>query len=148
VVQKAAAIFHPGSASDVASCIKVLEHFQTPFAIRSGGHQTAKGAAAIKDGVLVSLDRLNSISYDTNTETVSFGPGNRWFAVYKHLEQYGRGVTGGHIGVVGSGGQITGGESTCPTFAGGALMTRRPEKRRNFPLHPPPGLLLRQRQEL
>ncbi|KAI8192153.1 hypothetical protein K4K51_006519 [Colletotrichum sp. SAR 10_75] len=29
--------------------------------------------------------------------------------VYKHLEQYDRAVTGGHIGVVGCGGQITGG---------------------------------------
>jgi len=93
----------------VATTIKVLECFQVPFAVRSGGHQAAHGAAAIRDGILISLDRLNDISYSTDNEMVSFGPGNRWLAVYRHLDQYDRGVTGGHIGLVGTGGQITGG---------------------------------------
>ncbi|CAI6099149.1 unnamed protein product [Clonostachys chloroleuca] len=109
VVQEAAAIFHPSSAGEVAAAIRVFEHFQTPFAIRSGGHQTARGAAAIKDGVLVSLDRLNSIAYSEDDQIIRFGPGNRWISVYEHLHKYGRGVTGGHIGIVGTGGHITGG---------------------------------------
>ncbi|CAN9290498.1 unnamed protein product [Alternaria alternata] len=115
VAERAASIVHPASAEEVATTIKVLECFQVPFAVRSGGHQAAHGAAAIRDGILISLDRLNDISYSTDNEMVSFGPGNRWLAVYRHLDQYDRGVTGGHIGLVGTGGQITGG-GTSPFF--------------------------------
>ncbi|KAF4427268.1 Bifunctional solanapyrone synthase [Colletotrichum fructicola] len=109
VVQEPRCIFHPTSADDVATCIKVLEHFKVPFAIRSGGHQTAKGASTITNGVLVSLDRLRSISYNTDEEIVRLRPGNRWYAIYKYLQPYGKAVTVGHIGVVGCGGQISGG---------------------------------------
>ncbi|OAL54053.1 FAD-binding domain-containing protein [Pyrenochaeta sp. DS3sAY3a] len=114
-VERAASIVHPASAEEVATTIKVLECFQVPFAVRSGGHQTAHGAAAIKDGILISLDRLHAISYNADNEIVSFGPGNRWLSVYRHLDIYNRGVTGGHIGLVGTGGQITGG-GTSPFF--------------------------------
>ncbi|KAK4107070.1 FAD-binding domain-containing protein [Canariomyces notabilis] len=81
-----------------------------PFAIRSGGHSPNRGDASIDDaGVLLSLHRLNHITYDAGTKLASTGPGARWDEVYTELDKYNVTVVGGRVMSVGVGGLALGG---------------------------------------
>jgi FAD/FMN-containing dehydrogenase len=59
--------------------------------------------------VAISLVRLNSVVYNSKSNTVALGPGQAWDRVYKELEEYGVNVLGGRIVGVGVGGFVLGG---------------------------------------
>ncbi|KAH7072187.1 hypothetical protein BKA63DRAFT_544548 [Paraphoma chrysanthemicola] len=100
----------PQSTEDVAVVIRVLNSFNSvAFAIRSGGHNTNKGFADIKDGVTIDLSAMNKILLNRADNTVSVGPGARWQSVYDALDPYSISVQGGRNGHVGVGGFLLGG---------------------------------------
>ncbi|KAJ3038053.1 hypothetical protein HDV00_001013 [Rhizophlyctis rosea] len=98
---------HPSSAQDVAKIITLTSANNTPFAVRAGSHNTNPGAAGTT-GVLILLDRLNTITVLDNTK-VEVGPGARWGEVYAALDKVGLGVVGGREGGVGVGGLLLAG---------------------------------------
>ncbi|KAF2840459.1 FAD binding domain-containing protein [Patellaria atrata CBS 101060] len=107
--QKPKCIIFPDSAREVAAIVKSLALYNESFAIKSGGHSPNVGFSSITGGPLISLKKLNQVTYNSATQTVKIGPGNRWENVSDAL--YGTGVTvvGGRIGNVGVGGYMLGG---------------------------------------
>ncbi|KAK6215394.1 mitomycin radical oxidase [Colletotrichum tabaci] len=104
----ASAVFVPETTDQVASVVKILEFFQTQFAVRGLGYTSHPKMASIENGVLVALENMTDLSLSPSKEVVSLGPGNSWGRVYEALEREGRAVTGGELGVVGVAGLLTG----------------------------------------
>ncbi|PHH68453.1 hypothetical protein CDD80_7499 [Ophiocordyceps camponoti-rufipedis] len=109
---KPACIVRPENASQVQTVVRLLSRRRVPFAIRSGGHNPAPGAASIKDGVLLDLSRLDDLVYESGNKTVTVGTGNKWTAVYSLLDQHDVTVVGGRILDVGVGGLLLGSKSS------------------------------------
>jgi FAD/FMN-containing dehydrogenase len=102
-------IVQPESAADVAAAVTAIVATEgLNFAIRSGGH-VMWGASNIDNGVTIDLGRLNTTTYNKETNVVSIGPGCRWADVYAVIEPQGVVVSGGRDGDVGVGGLMTGG---------------------------------------
>lgn len=88
--------------------LKILTFFDSPFAVRSGGHQVAPGFSNIDNGVLLDMSKMDEITYIKGQKTVVIGTGALWGAVYEKLEPYGVTVVGGRVSGVGVGGLILG----------------------------------------
>jgi hypothetical protein len=107
----ATCIITPESAQDVSLIFQILDILQTKFAVRSGGHNINPGFSSIGNGgVLISLEKLNTLALSPDGKVVTAGPGNRWQDVYRFLEPYNRTVLGGRTIVVGVGGYLLGGK--------------------------------------
>ncbi|KAH7133886.1 hypothetical protein EDB81DRAFT_887696 [Dactylonectria macrodidyma] len=104
----ASTIFSPNSASEVAKGLRVIEFFNTPFAIRSGGHAPYPDWASSTGGTLISLENLNQVVLEKNKKSVKIGAGCRWGQVYKELDKGNLAVAGGRYADVGCGGLLTG----------------------------------------
>ncbi|KJZ71633.1 hypothetical protein HIM_08945 [Hirsutella minnesotensis 3608] len=105
-----ACVIQAKSAHDVATALKIVTHFQVPFAIRSAGHSPNPGWSSIsQSGILIDLSLLNAVTISADKETVSLGPGGHWGQVYEALDPYGISVIGGRIPQVGVGGLMLGG---------------------------------------
>lgn len=105
-----ACVFAPSSAEQMSYAVKALKELNTPFAIRGGGHMPINDTANIdSSGVLISSSGLSQLKLSDDKSTLEVGPGNRWAAVYKHLEPHQLTIVGGRMGVVGVPGFILGG---------------------------------------
>lgn len=101
-------IAQPKTVSDLQKIVTTLTVGNIPFAIRSGGHSPNPFDANIDTGVLISMDQFNTVTYDAAKGTASFGPGNRWQAVYDVLDPHNVTVVGGRVLDVGVGGLMVG----------------------------------------
>lgn len=106
--QHPSCIARPTLTAEIASLVSFLVNNDVPFAIRSGGHSPNPFDANIDAGLLISLDNLDSVSYDAGTGIASVGTGARWDAVYTELDKYNRTMVGGRVMDVGVGGLILG----------------------------------------
>ncbi|AEO70940.1 uncharacterized protein THITE_114425 [Thermothielavioides terrestris NRRL 8126] len=80
------------------------------FSIRSGGHSPNPTWSSIgSDGILVDLQKLNSVTVSGNGSVASVGSGARWGDVYSVLDSHGTSVIGAKDRTVGVGGSILGG---------------------------------------
>ena len=96
----------PGSAAQVAACVRWADEHDVPFAVRSGGHSFA-GQSSSK-GLLIDLRRLSGISPSGDKARV--GAGARLGAVYAALWAAGhRTIPGGTAPTVGVAGLTLGG---------------------------------------
>ncbi|KAI9739477.1 MAG: hypothetical protein M1818_005165 [Claussenomyces sp. TS43310] len=102
-------VFEPRKAKDVAGAIKALQTSGTKFAVRGGGHMPNPGAAAISDGVLISMTQINEMRLTEGRKVAQLGPGLRWGAVYDWISQYDLAVVGGRYDPVGVPGLLLGG---------------------------------------
>jgi len=93
----------------VSKAVKVLTFFDTSFAIRSGGHTPFQGSSSIDGGVLIALDKFNTVSLSKAMSIASIGVGNRWGTVYEQLRPYDLAAVGGRVPPVGVGGLTLGG---------------------------------------
>ncbi|TVY80674.1 Bifunctional solanapyrone synthase [Lachnellula suecica] len=98
----------PASTSDLSHLITTLVGNNVPFAIRSGGHSPNPFDSNIDTGVLISMDKFNTVTYDAVHSLASFGPGARWDAVYTALDPYNVSLVGGRVMDVGVGGLTLG----------------------------------------
>lgn len=111
-----ACIIRVQNPQDVAKALQIIQEFQVPFSIRSGGHSPNPGWSSIEDpGILIDLSALNTIAVSEDKTTASIGPGQRWGSVYESLDPYGVNVIGGRIPSVGVGGLLLGGEFVSHT---------------------------------
>ncbi|KAJ9194128.1 putative FAD dependent oxidoreductase [Paecilomyces variotii] len=102
-------ILAPSSAAEVADIISALHSTDDLFAVKSGGHMPNNGFASIQNGILISMQNLDQVVYDAETETAVVGPGLSWEDAQKGLDGTGRTLVGGRLGGVGVGGYMLGG---------------------------------------
>jgi hypothetical protein len=81
-------ILYPEDAVDVGKTIQRLakSDVDVPFAVKIGGHNQNVGFSSVKDGVLISLSRMNYIDISTDLCAVEIGPGARWGQVQDALD--------------------------------------------------------------
>ena len=96
-------VFMPESPNDVSRAVKIFAKNNCPFAIRGSGHSAIRGAANIDDGILISMKRINDITFSADKKTVTVGMGNNWGAAYAAVEKEGKMVVGGRFAPVGLG---------------------------------------------
>ncbi|TGZ78179.1 FAD-binding domain-containing protein [Ascodesmis nigricans] len=104
-----ACIFHPHSALNVAKALKILRRHKTPFAVKGGGHMPGGASNIGPEGVLISMEKLDSVEWGDTDEVLKVGAGNRWGPVYKKASEKGRVVVGGRRADVGVVGLVIGG---------------------------------------
>lgn len=108
----AAGYLKPQNNVEVALSLKIVTYTQSPFVIRSAGHNANPGFSSIGEtGIVLDLGALNTISLSPDRKIVSLGPGATWDSVYEELEKHELTVVGGRVPGVGVGGLITGGIS-------------------------------------
>lgn len=132
-----ACIFEPNSAELMGLAVKTLVAYNTPFALKGGGHLAIAGSSkrhrnstilfhhtntyvqAFTDvtlvdninstGVLLTGNNLAQIELSEDQSLVAVGPGNTWGDVLLYLEDYDLAVVGGRMSIVGVPGLLTGG---------------------------------------
>jgi FAD/FMN-containing dehydrogenase len=102
-------VFRPSNAEDVSAGLSVVRKYNSPFAVRSGGHMPVPGAASTYSGVLFAMTNINTKNLINDNKIAQIGPGQAWTGVYTWLSQYGLGVAGGRYAPVGVGGFLLGG---------------------------------------
>ncbi|KAL4966563.1 FAD-binding oxidoreductase [Aspergillus stella-maris] len=102
-------ILEPETSDHVAQALKLLTEADLPFAVRGGGHMPVTGAANIDRGVLISLERMQTMELVNDGAVAQVGPGLRWDAVFEWISTYGLAVVGGRYGPVGVPGFLLGG---------------------------------------
>ncbi|KAJ4387626.1 hypothetical protein N0V93_008223 [Gnomoniopsis smithogilvyi] len=108
--EEPACIIKAQTAQDVSKALQIVQDFQIPFTIRSGGHSPNPGWSSIMSpGILIDLSALDEIIVSEDRATVSVGSGKRWGTVYDVLDPHGVSVIGGRIPNVGVGGLLLGG---------------------------------------
>ncbi|KAI1815958.1 FAD-binding domain-containing protein [Poronia punctata] len=110
--QRAECFVLPRTSHEVSAVLEILAtgacQSDGEIAVRSGGHSST-GSSSTINGITVDLTRLNSTSYDRESNIASVGPGGRWQDVYAELVPHGVTVAGGRDGDVGVGGFLLGG---------------------------------------
>jgi FAD/FMN-containing dehydrogenase len=89
--------------------VLVAKFMTCPFAVKSGGHATFRGASNIQDGITIDLNKLNMIQVSNDKKTTRVGAGNRWIDVYSALAPRNLSVVGGRVSDIGVGGLTLGG---------------------------------------
>lgn len=107
-------IFVPRNPAEVSTALKIVTFFNSPFAVRSGGHQVAPGFANVDNGVLFDMSGFNEITYTRGQNTAVVGTGAVWGSVYEELEKYGVTAVGGRVPGIGVGGLILGSMHPAP----------------------------------
>jgi FAD/FMN-containing dehydrogenase len=97
------------SAKSISTVLKVAQLSQCPFAVKGGGHAAFAGGSSIKDGILINLGLLNSLTVAQDRKTVSIGSGLNWYDVYLKLDPQNLAVVGGREAGVGVSGLLLGG---------------------------------------
>ncbi|RYP92192.1 hypothetical protein DL770_001699 [Monosporascus sp. CRB-9-2] len=114
--QVGASMHHsPDSNSQVSTALGALVAANEKFAIRSGGHAPLAGSSNIHGRMTIELSLLDSVRFDSASETVGFGPGVRWKHVYAEVQKHGRVVAGGREGETGVAGLLLGRGKTWMT---------------------------------
>lgn len=92
----------PHTSHDVAGAVKILVNTNTKFAVRGGGHMPIPGAASTSSGVLIAMDKLNSLDLVSigNEKIVKVGAGLRWIDVYDWLAPVNLTAIGGRYRLV------------------------------------------------
>lgn len=110
--QPAAAYVQLASVADVSRALAIVTQTQSPFAVRSTGHNPNPGFSSVgESGVVLDIRPLQSKSLDEDG-TARCGAGCTWGEVYSWLEEQKRSAIGGRDPNVGLAGFLLGGE--CP----------------------------------
>jgi FAD/FMN-containing dehydrogenase len=99
----------PTKAEDVSVALSILKAQNCPFAVKSGGHASFKGASNIDGAVAIDLINLTSFAISSDRKQVSVGTGLRWGQIYLKLDAVGLSVIGGRNSDIGAGGLTLGG---------------------------------------
>ncbi|KAL7626062.1 hypothetical protein AAE478_002832 [Parahypoxylon ruwenzoriense] len=106
---KPSCILFPKNAVEVATIVSVLNNNTENFAIKSGGHNPNNYWSSVKDGPLISTQKLQQVILDKETGIARVGPGQRLDSISAELEGTGWTFVGGRIGNTGVGGLVLGG---------------------------------------
>ncbi|THV04042.1 FAD-binding domain-containing protein [Dendrothele bispora CBS 962.96] len=108
---KPACVVLPRNNTDVQVAMRSIFQFDVDYAVQAGGHSAMKGWNNVNNGVLISFERMDNISYDAAKDTITFEPAIRWGEIVATLESQGVAPVGGRIDDVGTGLLLGGGLS-------------------------------------
>lgn len=106
-----ACIVYAESAADVSISLLAIKAAGSRFAIKAGGHNPNTFFSSVDEGVLISLEKMTSKSYDAATTLATYEPGSNWGELYTYYQSLGLTVMGGRLAGVGSGLALGGGLS-------------------------------------
>ena len=92
----------------VQHAVRYARYYKLPIAIKSGGH-SFEGYSVNDDGLVIELSRMNKLSYDPVSKTVTAQPGCKLADVYEYLAKFNRLLPAGSCGGVGVAGLTLGG---------------------------------------
>lgn len=101
-------VARPRDAAEVARALHLARDLGLTLTVRSGGHSMA-GVSTARDGMLIDLREMDSVSVDPGSRRVSIGGGARWGQVARALAPHGLALTAGDTAGVGVGGLTLGG---------------------------------------
>lgn len=104
-----ACIFYPASARDVAVALKYLTLVKGRFAVKSGGHFSIPGYNNIDNGVLISTERIKTMTWKAEDTVLELGAGVIWGEAYAKAAEKRKVVVGGRIPDIGVSGFLLGG---------------------------------------
>ena len=104
-------IVYPVSSQDVSISLKAIKAAGSRFAIKAGGHNPNTFYSSVEDGVLISLEKMTTRSYDSKTTLATYQPGGTFGDIYEYFLQYHRTVVGARLAGVGTGLALGGGLS-------------------------------------
>ncbi len=103
-------IIQPRDAADVSTALKIIGKLRVRFAVRSGGHSPNPTWSSVgNDGILLDLQRLDSVAVSDDGSFASVGSGAQWGNVYLALDSHKTMVVGARSPTIGVGGSILGG---------------------------------------
>lgn len=109
-----ACVLQPLKASQVQKVIKLASSHDIPITIKNGGHSFS-GSSTADSGILLDLRKMNKVSLNMKTKTMTMEGGALWGNSYKQLingRHDGWVVNGGRCVTVGVSGLVLGGGIT------------------------------------
>jgi len=98
----------PSTTEEVSAAVKFANAHSVRFTVCGGGHSTA-GASSIKDGLVIDLRLMRSVSVDPTARTVTYGGGCLWSDVDDACWAHKLATPGGTVSHTGVGGLVLGG---------------------------------------
>ncbi|KAI0390143.1 hypothetical protein F5Y17DRAFT_82978 [Xylariaceae sp. FL0594] len=74
--------FVPATERDISSALSYLTSNNIPFLATSGGHGSTVTLASVKNGVMISLEKFQSITVNEADETITIGTGSHYRDVW------------------------------------------------------------------
>jgi FAD/FMN-containing dehydrogenase len=103
-------IVRPESAQDVSVALGILKDSNsTRFAVKGGGHNANTGFNNVENGVTIDMQSMKAVEVARGDHVVRVGAGALSQDAYNAAEKRNLTVLAGRIGVVGTGGFLTGG---------------------------------------
>ncbi|KAF7327194.1 FAD-binding protein [Mycena kentingensis (nom. inval.)] len=104
-------IVYPKTSGHVQSAMRVIFLRDSRYAVIAGGHASMRGYNSITDGVLISFESMQNVSYDAETGLVTLQPGVHWGDAVTYLESFGVTAVGARSADIGMGLLLGGGIS-------------------------------------
>ncbi|GFF62082.1 FAD binding domain protein [Aspergillus udagawae] len=93
----------PTDVQGIARTVRYAKDHQLDLAVQGGGHSSST-ASSTDGGILMNLGRMNRVSVNASTQTVTVQGGATWADVGRETAKYQLAVNGGTTGQVGVGG--------------------------------------------
>ncbi|RDW84182.1 FAD-binding oxidoreductase [Aspergillus mulundensis] len=108
--KQAGIVIQPTTESDIVTALNWSQSQQTPIdlAIKCGGHSVS-GTSSSSGGLVIDLSRLNTVSVDPSSQTITVAGGAVWRDVDETAAKYGLAAVGGTVNHTGVGGLTLGG---------------------------------------
>jgi FAD/FMN-containing dehydrogenase len=91
-----AAILLPTNDEEVSASVKACRSIGANFVVRGGGHNPS-GASSIENGVVIDLRKMNQVTVDIGSKTVTAGGGALWTEVDLEAGKYNLCCVGGSL---------------------------------------------------
>jgi hypothetical protein len=106
-------IVRPRSSQDISVALGILKHNNgTRFAVKGGGHNANAGFNNVDNGVTIDMQSMKTVEVERGDKVVRVAAGALSQDAYDAAEKKNLTVLAGRIGVVGTGGFLTGGMYT------------------------------------
>jgi FAD/FMN-containing dehydrogenase len=87
-------VVFPVNSDEVSKIVKLLRSNDIEFVVAGGRHSTA-GASSIEDGVVIDLRKMNKVTVNEDTKTLSVQGGCVWKEVDEAAAKFGLATVGG-----------------------------------------------------
>jgi FAD/FMN-containing dehydrogenase len=110
-------VVRPRSAQDISVALGILkQNNRTRFAVKGGGHNANAGFNNVDNGVTIDMQSMKTVEIERGNKVVRVAAGALSQDAYDAAEKRNLTVLAGRIGVVGTGGFLTGGMSNVQTY--------------------------------
>ncbi|EED12735.1 conserved hypothetical protein [Talaromyces stipitatus ATCC 10500] len=96
-------VFLPDTIQKVADAVALFAEHECQFAIKGGGHSAIPGAANIHDGILMPMERIDTLEVNFADDYIRVGAGATLGSVYAALDPHNKSAVIGRYRKVGLG---------------------------------------------